>query len=123
MTSLVTYRPPRPASDLDVAFADFLRVDVASGDASDDTIRNYGSEVEVWVVWCLQQGFDPATVTVTHVKRYPQALVEAGYNPITIRWKLSIMRRFYEAARNARLRPDNPAADMKPHIFVTCCRL
>ncbi|MGB7760564.1 MAG: tyrosine-type recombinase/integrase [Bryobacteraceae bacterium] len=113
MTSLVTYRPPRPASDLDVAFADFLRVDVASGDASDDTIRNYRSEVEVWVAWCLQQGFDPATVTVTHVKRYRQALVEAGYNPITIRWKLSIMRRFYEAARNAGLRPDNPAAGVK----------
>ncbi len=45
-----------------------------------------------------------------HVKRYRSALIEANYNPITIRWKLSIMRRFYEAARNAGLRPDNPAA-------------
>ena len=113
MTSLVTYRPPRPASELDVAFADFLRVDVASGDASDDTIRNYRSEVEVWVAWCIEQSFDPATVTVTHVKRYRQALVEKNYNPLTIRWKLAIMRRFYEAARNAGLRPDNPAAGVK----------
>jgi len=114
MTSLVTYRPPRPASALDAAFADFLRVDVASGDASDDTIRNYRSEVELWVAWCIEQSFDPATVTVTHVKRYRQALIEANYNPITIRWKLSIVRRFYEAARNAGLRPDNPAAGVKP---------
>ena len=113
MTSLVTYRPPRPASALDAAFADFLRVDVASGDASDDTIRNYRSEVELWVAWCIEQGFDAATVTVTHVKRYRQALIEANYNPITIRWKLSIVRRFYEAARNAGLRPDNPAAGVK----------
>jgi site-specific recombinase XerD len=98
---------------LDAAFADFLRVDVASGDASEDTIRNYRSEVEVWVAWCIQQGFDPATVTVMHVKRYRQALIENHYNPITVRWKLAILRRFYDAARNAGLRPDNPVAGVK----------
>ena len=113
MTSLVTYRPPRPASELDAAFADFLRVDVASGDASDDTIRNYRSEVELWVAWCIEQGFDPATVTTIHIKRYRQALIENHYNPITVKWKLSIVRRFYEAARNAGLRPDNPVAGVK----------
>jgi site-specific recombinase XerD len=113
MTSLVPYRPPQPLSDLDAAFADFLRVDVASGDASEDTIRNYRNEVAVYVAWCVEQGFDPATVTNTHVKRYRSALIEANYNPITIRWKLSIVRRFYEAARNAGLRPDNPAAGVK----------
>jgi site-specific recombinase XerD len=113
MNSLVTYRPPLPPSDLDAAFADFLRVEVASGDASEDTIRNYRNEVAVWVAWCVEQGFDPATVTIMHVKRYRSALIEASYSPITIRWKLSILRRFYEAARNAGLRPDNPAAGVK----------
>ena len=54
-----------------------------------------------------------ATATVVHIKRYRSALIEAKYNPITIRWKLSIVRRFYEAARNAGLRPDNPAAGVK----------
>ena len=113
MNSLVTYRPPLPPSDMDAAFADFLRVEVASGDASEDTIRSYRNEVALWVAWCIEQGFDPATVTAVHVKRYRSALIEANYNPITIRWKLSIMRRFYEAARNAGLRPDNPAAGVK----------
>jgi site-specific recombinase XerD len=98
---------------MDAAFADFLRVDVASGDASEDTIRNYRSEVAVWVAWSVEQGFDAATATVMHIKRYRSALVEANYSPITIRWKLSIVRRFYEAARNAGLRPDNPAAGVK----------
>ena len=70
---------------MDAAFADFLRVDVASGDASEDTIRNYRSEVELWVAWCIEQGFDPATVTVTHVKRYRQALIESNYNPVTVK--------------------------------------
>jgi site-specific recombinase XerD len=114
MTSLVTYRPSRPTSDLDAAFADFLRLDVASGDASDDTLRNYRSEVESWVAWCIEQNLDPAAVTDMHVKGYRQALIQANYSPITIRWKLSIVRRFYEAARNAGLRPDNPAAGVKP---------
>jgi len=113
MTSLVTYRPARTPSEMDAAFADFLRVDVASGDASEDTIRNYRSEVELWVAWCIEQGFDAATVTVTHVKRYRQALIESNYNPVTVKWKLSIVRRFYDAARNAGLRPDNPVAGVK----------
>jgi site-specific recombinase XerD len=100
-------------SDLEAAFADFLRVDVASGDASEITIRCYRNEVAVWVSWSAEQGFDPATVTPMHVKRYRSALIEAGYQPITIRWKLTILRRFYEAARNAGLRSDNPAAGVK----------
>ena len=113
MISLVTYRPPRTRSELDAAFADFLRVDVANGEASKDTIHTYRNEVELWVAWCIQQGFDPATVTSTQVKRYRQAMIEAGYKPGTIRWKLIIVRRFYDAAMNAGLRPDNPAAGVK----------
>ncbi len=113
MNSLVTHRPLRPPSDLDAAFADFLRVDVASGDASDDTIRSYRSEVELWVAWCIEQGVDPATVTVAEVKLYRQALIENNYSPVTVKWKLSILRRFYDAACNAGLRPDNPAAGVK----------
>jgi site-specific recombinase XerD len=98
----------------DAAFADFLRVDVANGDASVGTMRSYRSEVAVWVAWCGSQGFDPATVTAMHIKRYRQALLEAGYQPITIRWKLTMVRRFYEAARDAGLRTGNPAAGVKP---------
>jgi integrase len=46
--------------------------------------------------------------------------VEANYAPITIRWKMTIVRRFYEAARNAGLRPDNPAASVKsPRVRQT----
>src|ERR1035437_8608091 len=97
----------------DAAFADFLRIDVANGDASPDTIRSYRAEVAMWVAWCAEQNFDPAVAAAMHIKRFRQALVEAGYKPITIRWKLTIVRRFYEAARNDGLRTDNPAAGVK----------
>ena len=70
MTALVTCRPVPTRSELDAAFADFLRVDVARGDASQDTLRNYRAEVGAWVTWCIEQGFDPATVSTAHVKRF-----------------------------------------------------
>jgi integrase/recombinase XerD len=71
---------------MDAAFADFLRVDVANGDASPDTIRNYRNEVGLWSAWCIEQGVDPATATVTHIKQYRTALLENHYAPISIRW-------------------------------------
>ena len=113
LTSIVPCRRMRGPAEMEAAFADFLRVDVASGDASLDTIHHYLNEVEYWVAWCAEQGFDPATVTTAHIKRYRQALIEAHYNPVTTRWKLMVVRRFYEAARNAGLRLDNPAAGVK----------
>jgi integrase/recombinase XerD len=70
-------------ADLDTAFADFLRIDVANGDASEDTITGYRNAVESWVAWCIEHGFDPATVTTAHIKRYRQALIEAKYNTDT----------------------------------------
>ena len=60
MTSLITYRPPRTRSELDAAFAEFLRVGVANGDASEDTVYNCRNEVELWAVWCIEEGFDAA---------------------------------------------------------------
>ena len=109
---LVNRQPSRTRSDMDAAFADFLRVHVAMATPL-DTLRNYRNEVALWTAWCSQQGVDPATATATHLKQYRAVLLEHHYAPISIRWKLSIIRRFYEAARNAGLRADNPAAGVR----------
>jgi len=108
----VTRSAPTRA-ELEAAFAEFLRLDVASGDASAATVRSYRAEVAAWVRWCEDRGIDAATATVGDIKRFRAELVEGGYQPVTIRWKLTIVRRFYEAARNAGLRADNPAAGVK----------
>ncbi len=110
---LINSLPSRTRTEMDAAFADFLRIDVANGDASADTLRNYRNEVALWSAWCDEQRVDPATATVTHIKQYRAALLDHHYAPISIRWKLSIIRRFYEAARNAGLRADNPAAGVR----------
>src|ERR1035437_6705952 len=70
-------------SAFEAAFANFLRLDVANGDASADTVSSYRNEVAMWVAWCVKQGLDAATATVMHIKRYRSALLEAGYKPIT----------------------------------------
>jgi len=110
----VTNQSPRTRSEMDAAFADFLRVDVANGDAAAETVHSYRTGVAQWMAWCASDKCDPGSATPFHIKRFRQALLEAGYKPVTIRLRLTIVRRFYEAARNAGLRPDNPAVGVRP---------
>lgn len=111
--ALIPHRPAPSRAQMDAAFAEFLRIDVANGDASPDTIAGYRGVVESWVNWCFERGIDPATVTVHHIKHFRQTLIERNLSPVTVRWNLMVVRRFYEAARNAGLRMDNPAAGVK----------
>lgn len=100
--------------DLMDAFADFLRLDVANGDASMDTIRGYKTQVGQWVEWCQVNDINPAAATSNNVKSYRMHLVTNGYKATSIAHKLTIIRRFYAAAVDHGLRPDNPAAGVKP---------
>jgi len=107
-----TLTPAMPA-DFDAAFTEFLRFDVANGDASKDTVRSYRSQVAAWTAWCRGQGIEMAAATTDDVKCYRQWLIDRHCKPASIRWMLTIVRRFYEAARNGGLRGDNPAAGVK----------
>jgi site-specific recombinase XerD len=116
MKLLVRSKPSEPklSHDLDRSFADFLRIDVANGDAAPDTIRGYRTQVESWVSWCKSQSINPGQATTEDVKAYRQDLVSAKYKPASIAHRLVILRRFYQAAVNAGLRADNPAAGVRP---------
>jgi site-specific recombinase XerD len=99
--------------DLDAAFARFLRLDVANGDASLDTIRGYRSQLAAWVAWCTNEGVDARTATVDDLKRYREDLVAQGRQASTIAHKLNVLRRVYAAAVAAGLRVDNPAIGVR----------
>ena len=86
---------------------------MANGDASADTVRGYRAQVGAWIAWCQEQGVNPATATPLEVKTYQQWLVSEEYKPETIAFKLTILRRFYDAAKEAGFRPDNPAMGVK----------
>jgi site-specific recombinase XerD len=109
----VSERVPALA-ELDEVFADFLRLDVANGDASPDTIRGYRAQVGQWLTWCTARARHPGMATIDDVKAYRQDLVARGYKRASIAHKLVVLRRFYKAAVDAGLRRDNPAAGVRP---------
>ncbi|MFM1841940.1 MAG: hypothetical protein RLZZ490_676 [Cyanobacteriota bacterium] len=113
-----------PESDLLAAFAEFLAIDVGAGDASTDTLVTYQRQLQLFLQWCAiqpsldgaeQVGLHPAAVTQTDIKRYRRWLIEhQKFKPATIALKLSVVRRFYQAALERGLISVNPAHGVKP---------
>lgn len=104
---------PKLHRDVLSAFADFLHIDVANGDATEDTVATYRREVAAWVDWCHQKGVNPTFATRTHVETYREELKTRGLSVSTRSRKLSIIRRFYDAAVKYELLKVNPAANVK----------
>jgi len=114
-TTAITVRDRAELATADIldAFAAFLRLNVAQGDASPETVRSYHAHVGQFVDWCTSQGLNPAEATEETLELYRAHLVGEGYERGTIAVKLSVVRRLYQAATWRGLRPDNPAAGLK----------
>lgn len=112
--NLVSAQESVPEEALLETFAEFMRIDLANGDARPDTVRTYKTHVAQWVNFCRKNGIDPARATQEDVKTYRQALVDAGMKHASIALKLTIIRRFYQAAVEKGLVPANPADGVKP---------
>jgi site-specific recombinase XerD len=106
-------RVPVSTGDLLLAWADFLRLDVAQGDASPRTVATYQAQVRDFLAWCQAQGLHPALATEDDLKAYRAHLVER-YARATVATRLAAIRRFYQAAVWRGFRPDNPAAGIRP---------
>ena len=102
-------------TDLLESFAHFLNVDVAAGDASDDTIKNYACQTKKYFQWCDQFGIKPIEATRDQIKQYRRWLIEVKeYKPATIAFKLIVVRRLYAAAVEKGLILSNPALGVSP---------
>jgi len=114
-TTAITVRDRAELAREDIldAFAAFLRLNVAQGDASPETVRSYHAHAAQFVGWCDDHGLDPAMANEADLEHYRADLVAEGYGRGTISVKLSVVRRLYEAATWRGLRPDNPAAGLK----------
>jgi site-specific recombinase XerD len=106
-------RVPVSTGDLLLAWADFLRLDVAQGDASPRTVATYQAQVRDFLAWCQAQGLHPALATEDDLKAYRAHLVER-YARATVAIRLAAVRRFYQAAVWRGYRTDNPAAGIRP---------
>ena len=101
-------------TDFIESFAQFLNLDVAAGDASKDTIRNYACQTQKYLDWCRQNGIVPIKATRNDIKEYRRWLIEREYKPATISFKLIVVRRLYSAAVDKGLILTNPALGIKP---------
>ena len=82
---------------MEAAFADFLRLNVAEGDASPNTTRAYFTHARQYATWCKEHGIDPRQVGEDTIADYRRHLVDAGYARDTIALKLAAVQRLYEA--------------------------
>jgi len=110
---IVRDRAELATADILDAFASFLRLNVAQGDASPETVRSYHAHAGQYVTWCGDHDLDPAMANEADLEHYRADLVAEGYGRGTIAVKLSVVRRFYQAATWRGLRPDNPAAGLR----------
>jgi site-specific recombinase XerD len=108
---------PAHDSDADIAlreaFAEFMQLDVAEGDATQDTINSYYQAVGQWVYWCRQRGLEPSDARRQDVELYRFEMRSRGLTVATRKQKLSIIRRFYDAAVKYNILAVNPAAGVK----------
>ena len=98
--------------ELLAAFADFVRLDVAEGDASPATIRAYHAHVKAFVVWCQRRGVHPGMIGNSDLKEY-RAELATQYARDSVALKLASIRRFYTMMHAHGYRADNPAEGLK----------
>jgi len=94
--------------------AEFLRLNVAEGDASPHTLRTYMTHIRQFLEWCVDAGVHPVKASRDDLIDFRRYLVEEKtYKRGTVAYKLNAVRRFYEAARAWGMRPDNPAQGLR----------
>lgn len=99
--------------DIEKLVAEWLGLDVANGDACSDTIKTYQAQFDAWATWCRVNNVEPQHADIDDLKRWRQDLVVAGEATSTIKRKLTIVRRFYQAAVDRGLIKTNPVANVK----------
>jgi len=103
----------RPPLDVEKLIADWLRLDVANGDAYPDTLKTYRGHFEAWLSWCRKNDVHPGLATVEDIKGWRQDLIAAGSKPSTISLKLTTVRRFYQSAVDRGILESNPATNVR----------
>jgi len=109
--ALVPVRAPTVEEVLE-AFREWMRLDVADGNASPHTLRTYFSDVRQHLEWLAAQGLTPAQACEDDLKQYRAGMVER-YAVSTVGRKLSSIRRFYGMAMARGALMQNPAAGLK----------
>ena len=98
--------------DILAAFQAWMRLDVADGNASPETLRCYLGDVRQHLVWLDEEGITPAQAGEEDIKAYRAHLIET-YAVASVGRKLTAVRRFYQMAHNRGAVAHNPADGVK----------
>jgi len=107
-----TERRPLSVEEITRLFTEWVRLEVARGNPSPDTIRGYVNVIARFCSWCAVEGVAPAKVTREHLAKW-RAELNSKYAAATVAYNVAIVRRFFAALQARGIRPDNPAASLK----------
>lgn len=115
-TEALTYSPvalhTSTIAEILEQFAHDMRLDVADGNASPETLRAYWTDAHEHLQWLCERGSSPALADEDTLKEYRAHLV-GKYATSTAGRKFTSVRRFYEIAFVRGQIPQNPAAVVK----------
>ncbi|MEM6611448.1 MAG: tyrosine-type recombinase/integrase [Cyanobacteria bacterium P01_C01_bin.72] len=94
-------------------FERYLRLTIANGNASVDTIKTYRNRTAQFLSWCRERELYPALVTKQNVLEHRKYLVDGGKTSSTIRLSLISIKHFYTACLADKLVKGNPAIGIK----------
>jgi site-specific recombinase XerD len=113
MNALVATATELEPISLDEAFENLLRLRVARGDPSPDTLNTYRREAQRFLAWVQARGVPVWELTEEDVLRYRAELIASGYRPSTIALRLSVVRRVLQAVVYNGLAARNAAEHVK----------
>jgi integrase/recombinase XerD len=100
--------------DIEATVRAWLTSEVANGDPREDTVSSYKSNLAHWFKWCEANRVNPGAPVRQNIEAFRAELINAKMKPTTVALKLTVVRRFYQSAKDRQLILHNPAAGVKP---------
>ena len=94
-------------------FERYLSLNIASGNASVDTIKTYRNRTSRFLSWCRERELYPALVTQQNILEYRKYLINGEKTSPTIRLSLLAVKHFYTSCSAQNLVKDNPVVGVK----------
>lgn len=112
MNEIVEQTKTLSQADILQRFGEWMRLDVADGNASPETLRSYASDVRQHLQWLNDRQLSPLEASQFDLKAYRSWLIDK-YAISTVGRKLVSIRRFYEMAQAHGVIDRNPAARLR----------
>jgi integrase/recombinase XerC/integrase/recombinase XerD len=85
---------------------DVYYMSIAKGDASQDSLRVYKSQMRQFFIWCVEKNRHPLQIDMDDAIKFRAELRQVGYDYKTVENKLIIVRGFYKrAAKRGKVSP------------------